>query len=72
MKHLDKIFSKLTELHISLALIKSYIDFSDVKLLEQWVDSLDISISEAKLETLSSFKFSWILQQLESYLELAE
>jgi len=34
MKHLDKIFSKLTELHISLVFIKSYISFSDVKLLE--------------------------------------
>ena len=34
MKHLDKIFSKLTKLHINLAFIKSYISFSDVKLLE--------------------------------------
>src|SRR6266487_1496004 len=58
MKYLDKIFSKLTEFHISLALIKSYINFSDVKLLEQQVDSLDISTSEAKLKALSSLKFS--------------
>ena len=61
MKYLDKIFSKLTEFYISLALIKSYIDFSDVKLLEQQVDNLDMSTSEAKLETLFSFKFSQIL-----------
>ena len=58
MKHLDKIFDKLAELHISLALIKSYISFSDVKLLEQQVDSLDMSTSKAKLKTLSSLKFS--------------
>ena len=70
MKHLNKIFSKLTKLHISLALIKSYISFSDIKLLEQQVDSFDMSTSKAKLETLSSLKFSQILQQLKSYLNL--
>ena len=36
------------------------------------VDSFDMSINEAKLEALSSLKFSQILQQLKSYLELAE
>ena len=72
MKHLDKIFDKLAELHISLALIKSYIDFFNIKLLEQQVDNLDMSTSKAKLETLSNLKFSQILQQLKSYLELAE
>ena len=61
MKHLDKIFNKLAELHISLAFIKSYIDFSDIKLLKQWVDNLDMSTSKAKLETLSSLKFSQTL-----------
>src|SRR5204863_10000780 len=70
MKHLDKIFSKLTKFHINLALIKSYISFSDVKLLEQQIDSLDISTSKTKLEALSSLKFSQTLQQLESYLDL--
>ena len=58
MKHLDKIFDKLTKFHINLAFIKSYIDFFDVKLLEQQIDNLDISTSEAKLKVLSSFKFS--------------
>ena len=58
MKHFDKIFDKLAELHISLAFIKSYIIFSDVKLLKQQVDSLDISTSEAKFEALLSLKFS--------------
>src|SRR5204862_4661967 len=72
MKHLNKIFDKLTKLHISLALIKSYISFSDVKLLEQQVDSLDMSTSKAKLEAFSSLKFLQTLQQLESYLDLAE
>ena len=72
MKYLDKIFSKLAELHISLALSKFYISFSNIKLLEQQVDSLDISTSNAKLKTLSSFKFLQILQQLESYLNLAK
>src|SRR5437667_3983141 len=72
MKHLDKIFSKLTKFHISLALIKSYISFLNVKLLEQQVDNLDILTSKTKLETLFNLKFSQILQQLKSYLELAE
>ena len=62
MKYLDKIFSKLAKLHINLTLIKSYISFSDVKLLKQWVDSFDISTSKAKLEALSSLKFLWMLQ----------
>ena len=62
IKYLDKIFSKLTEFYISLALIKSYIDFSDVKLLEQQVDNLDMSTSEAKLEAFLNLKFSQTLQ----------
>ena len=72
MKHLDKIFSKLAELHINLVLIKSYINFSDIKLLEQQVDSFDMSTSKTKLKTLSSLKFSQTLQQLESYLDLVK
>src|SRR5204863_10220237 len=61
MKHFDKIFDKLAELHISLALIKSYISFLNIKLLEQQVDNFNMSTSEAKLETLFNFKFSQIL-----------
>ena len=72
MKHLDKIFSKLTKLHINLALIKSYISFLNIKLLEQQINNLDMSTSKAKLETLSNLKFLQILQQLESYLELVK
>ena len=72
MKHLNKIFNKLVKLHINLALIKSYISFSDIKLLKQWVDSFDISINKIKLEAFSSFKFSWILQQLKNCLNLVE
>ena len=62
MKHLDKIFSKLAELHISLAFIKSYIDFSDIKLLEQQIDNFNMLTNKTKFKTLFSFKFSWILQ----------
>ncbi len=57
MKHLDKIFSKLTELHISLALSKFYIDFLNIKLLEQQVNNLNILTSETKLKALSTLKF---------------
>src|SRR5207247_8521367 len=45
LKHLDKIFSKLTELHINLAFSKFYIGFFKIMLLEQHIDSLDISNS---------------------------
>ena len=62
MKHFDKIFDKFAELHISLAFIKFYINFLNVKLLEQQVDNFDMSTSKAKLETLSNLKFSQILQ----------
>ena len=72
LKYLDKIFSKFIELHINLTFSKFYIDFFNIKLLEQQVDSLDMSTSETKLKALSSLKFSQILQQLENYLNLAE
>src|SRR5436190_14254427 len=62
MKHFDKIFNKLAELYISLAFNKFYISFLNIKLLEQQVDNLDISTNKAKLKTLSSLKFSQILQ----------
>ena len=52
MKHLDKIFNKLTKLHINLVLIKSYISFFNIKLLEQQVDNLNMSTSKAKLKTV--------------------
>src|SRR5436190_643363 len=58
MKHLNKIFDKLAEFHINLTFSKFYINFLNIKLLEQQVDNLDMSTSKAKLETLSSLKFS--------------
>ena len=57
IKYLDLIFNKLAELYITLALNKSYIDFLDVKLLRQCVDSLGMITSEAKLKALLSLKF---------------
>ena len=53
-----------------MQLIENFIDFLNVKLLEQQVDNLDMLTSKAKLKALSSFKFSQTLQQLESYLDL--
>src|SRR5947207_13576832 len=57
MKHLDKIFNKFAKFHINLAFIKFYINFLNIKLLEQQVNSFDISTSKAKFETLFSLKF---------------
>ena len=57
MKHFDKIFNKFTKFHINLILIKSYIDFSDIKLLEQQIDNFNISTNKTKFKALSNLKF---------------
>src|SRR5436190_22052927 len=58
LKHFNKIFDKFAELHISLTFSKFYIDFLNIKLLEQQVDNFNMSTSETKLEAFSSLKFS--------------
>ena len=70
--HLDLVFHKLFELWICLVSDKVYISFSSVKLLDQHVDSLEMSTSEVKIKAITDLKFLCTLQQLEFYLDLTE
>jgi hypothetical protein len=70
--HLIKIFEILIENEISINSKKTFIEYSSIQLLEQRVDSLNLFTDEEKLKAIAKLKFSRILKQLKTYLDLIE
>ena len=68
--HLHKIFDTLLKWDICLSLQKSFLVYSSVNLLNQWVDALDLTTAEEKLAAIQNLKFSMTLSQLKHYLRL--
>ena len=71
-KHLRVVFSMLKKNNISIKFIKTFIDYLSVSLLDQKIDSLDLTIATEKLKTIVKLRFSINLRQLESYLSLID
>ena len=71
-KHLRVVFSMLKKNNISIKLIKTFIDYLSVSLLNQKINSLDLAIVIEKLKTIVKLRFSINLRQLKSYLSLID
>lgn len=69
LQHLHTIFDLFSTIDISIKSIKAFFNFSDVQLLEQHVDFLELFIFENKLAVIVKLKFSKTLKEFETYLE---
>ena len=71
-KHLRVVFSMFKKNNISIKLIKTFIDYLSVSLLNQKIDSLDLVIAIEKLKIIVKLRFFINLRQLESYLSFID
>ena len=71
-EHLQDVFRILKKNNISINSKKAFFDYSSMTLLDQHVTSFELFTDESKLQTISNLKFSSILSQLKTYLELTE
>ena len=69
LRHLNEIFALFKRYNIVIKSFKTYLDYSTVQLLDQKIDSLDMTIVKNKIETIVVLSFSHILKHLEIYLE---
>ena len=72
LEHLHQVFEMLIENNIFIKLIKIFVEYSTVQLLDQKINFFDLFISKEKLLAIAKLKFSIILNQLKTYLELIE
>ncbi len=72
MNHWKKKFRIFLRKNIIINLLKFFLRYESVILLEQRVNVLELNIVEKKLKTIALFKFSENLIALKRYLELAE
>ena len=68
--HLREIFFTLIQNNIFIKSIKTFIEYFTVSLLSQKVDSLDLATTKEKLRAISKLRFSQILRQLKTFLDL--
>lgn len=66
IEHLGCILKKLKDHNISLSLIKAYISFPSVKLLDCHVNSLGLSTLEEKAAAIADISFPKTLSALET------
>ena len=69
LRHLNQVFSLFAKMNVVLKSFKIYFEYLSVSLLDQKVDSLDLSIAEEKLKAILNISFSQSLKHLESYLK---
>ena len=70
--HFKKLFQCLIEKRISLKLIKAFIDFLNVILLDNVIDVFKLFTTQNKIEIIKKLKFSVTVKQLEHYVNLTE
>ena len=68
--HLHAVFTKFTNMNISIKPTKAFIGFPSIKLLGQHIDSFGLATSEDKLQAIAQLKFPGSLKDLEHYLGL--
>ena len=68
--HLRRLFQLLIEYNIVIAPIKTFLNYSNINLLDRKVDSFDMAIAEDKLKAISEIFYSSTLGDLEHYLGL--
>ena len=72
LRYLNQVFSLFAKMNVMLKSFKIYFGYFSMSLLDQKVDSLDLSIVEKKLKIILSISFSQSLKHLESYLKKTE
>ena len=70
--HFRQIFQLFASKRVNLALNKSFLSYSFIMLLEQRVDSLDLSISTEKIAAIIFLRFSQSLKNLKHFLDLID
>ena len=70
--HLRDVFKILVENNVSIKSTKTFLNYPSVSLLDQKIDSLDLATSKEKLRTIFKLRFSRVLRQLETYLNLTD
>ena len=70
--HLREIFSTPMNNNLFIKLSKAFIEYSTVSLLDQKIDSLDLTIAKKKLRAISRLHFSQTLRQLKIFLDLID
>ena len=72
VKHLQAIFQTFKTNNIWVNFKKTFLNYFSVRLLEQHVIFLKLFIDEFKLRTITNLKFSSVLDQLKTYIDLIE
>ena len=70
--YLRRLFQLLIEYNIVIASIKTFLNYSNINLLDRKVDSFDMTTAENKLKTISEISYPSTLGDLEYYLELTD
>ena len=72
LKHLRTFFQMFRIKRISLAVTKSFLAYSSVTLLNQRIDSLDMSTTVEKIVAIISLRFSLSLRDFEIFMKLTD
>ncbi len=69
LEHFEKIFVLFQKMNITLKIVKIYLEYFIIVLLDQKVDNLELFTIENKLKTIAKMFFLKILKNLETYLD---
>ena len=72
LQHLRSVFQLFQKMNIALKLIKIYLNYSIVTLLNQKINNLKLIIVEKKLKAIFKLRFSITLKLLKIYLKFIE
>ena len=70
--HLKRLFQCLIEKRISLKLIKIFIDFFNVTLLDNVINVFELFTIQNRIEIIKKLKFLVTVKQLEHYVNLTK
>ena len=70
--YFKKLFQYLIKKRISLKLIKAFIDFFNVTLLNNVINVFELFITQNKIEIIKKLKFLITVKQLEHYISFIE
>lgn len=70
LQHLHEVFDRLQRINITLSPDKSFIGFSNVKLLGQRISSLGLTTTADRAQALCNLRFPRTLKELEHYIGL--
>ena len=70
--HLRRLFQLLVEYNIVIAPTKTFLNYSNINLLDRKVDSFDMTTAKNKLKTISEISYPSTLGDLKHYLGLTD